>query len=111
MKISLPVPPSVNSLYRNVPGRGRCPTGGYQRWVESAAKRFWGVKVTPFSVPVKIKLTLPFGRGPDCDNCIKAVQDLLVKMRVIEDDNRKHVWGVSSELGDVDECLVEVYPA
>lgn len=85
-------------------------SGAYQRWREAAEARFWGVKVTTFSVPVRVKITLPFGRGPDCDNCIKACQDLLVQMRVIQDDNRKHVWGVSADLGEVDECLIEVFP-
>ena len=111
MRIALPVPPSTNVLYRNVPGRGRCITGEYQRGMEAAKGRFWGVKYDMFDVPVKIKLTLPRGRGPDCDNCLKAPQDLLVKMGVIKDDNRKHVWGVSSELGDVEELIVEVMPA
>lgn len=111
MRIVLPVPPSTNTLYRNVPGRGRVISGDYQRWRKEAEARFWGVKITMFEVPVKIRLTLPFGRGPDCDNCLKAPQDLLVKMGVIKDDNRKHVHGVSAHLGDVEECVVEVVPA
>lgn len=30
--IDLPLPPSVNALYRNVPGRGRVKTALYKRW-------------------------------------------------------------------------------
>lgn len=111
MKITLPVPPSTNCLFRNVPGRGRVISGVYQRWQDAAKKRFWGVKIEMFPVPVAITITVPWGRGPDVDNTAKGVIDMLVKMGVIQDDNRKHVWKVTSQLGDVTECDVEVVPA
>lgn len=110
MKITLPVPPSTNELFRNVPGRGRVITGAYQRWIADAKTRFWGVKYQMFDVPVSITVTLPDKRGPDCDNCLKAPIDLMKKMGVIKDDNRKHVRRVMSQIGDVTECEVEVVP-
>ena len=111
MKIALPVPPSTNELFRNVPGRGRVITGKYQRWIEDAKSRFWGVKYSMFDVPVFIVIVLADGRGPDCDNSLKAPIDLLKKMGVIKDDRRKYVRGVSARLGDVKECEVEVIAA
>lgn len=111
MKIAVPVPPSTNTLFRNVAGRGRVPTGIYQRWRDSAEGRFWGVKYTMFKVPVTITITLPRGRGPDVDNCAKAPIDMLVKMRVIQDDNRNYVHRVTTQLGDVAECEIFVEAA
>lgn len=105
------MPPSTNELFRNVPGRGRTVTGAYQRWVSDAKTYFRGVKYSMFDVPVEITVTMPDGRGPDCDNALKAPIDLLKTMGVIRDDRRKYVRKVTSQLGDVDGCVVEVRPA
>ena len=108
MKLILPMPPSVNSLYRNVPGRGRVPSGLYQRWRKAADDAMWGQKKQRIEGPVIIVITLqPKGRY-DVDNKIKAVLDLLVRYGIIEDDDHHIVKQVTSRIGDVVGCEVEI---
>lgn len=85
----LPLPPSVNNLYLNLPGRGRVKSPKYRAWINEAGWKLLATK------PVKVTgdLTLivrairPDNRRRDLGNLEKAVSDLLVAHRVIDDDS------------------------
>lgn len=91
------LPPSVNSLYANVPGRGRVKSKRYKTWLnavnwsvaEQAPQRIDG------EVEVSIFCKKTTKRREDIDNKIKAVLDLLVSNHLIEDDSK--VVKVSAE--------------
>ena len=84
----LPMPPSVNELYRNVRGRGRVATGIHQRWRHQAAQEISAQRVGQPRIPGPYRLVAEFARcRKDLGNLEKAVSDLLVSMRVIDDDS------------------------
>lgn len=96
----LPSPPSVNALFRNaVPGvdrkAGRVPTEEYARWERQAQQEL--LLQRPKRLEGRVTLAFFFGaRSPlaDCTNYVKAPEDLLVTMGVIEGDNAKVVQGI-----------------
>lgn len=85
----LPIPPSANNLWANVPGRGRVRTDSYRAWLAEAgwAVRLQGIRpMAGYAV-----LTLRAGitrRRRDVDNLLKPTCDLLVHHGIIEDDSR-----------------------
>jgi Holliday junction resolvase RusA-like endonuclease len=105
--VTLPVPPSVNGLYRNVPGRGRVKTKEYSDWFArgylSLRHQIW--EYVPGKVLLCMKVS-PQGPLADLDNRIKAAQDLLVKARVIDDD--RHVVGLTACWGEQRDDLVRI---
>jgi Holliday junction resolvase RusA-like endonuclease len=111
MKLILPMPPSVNGLYRNVPGRGRVISGLYQRWKDAADGAVWTQETTVFKGPVALTITLEDRGRYDCDNKIKAVQDFLVRHGMIDDDDKRIVRRVTAQVGDVKGCEVFVEAA
>ena len=86
----LPFPPSVNGLYRNARGRGRVKTDRYAAWINSAG---WALKAHRNRSPVKGRVVLHImyerkdRRKRDLSNLVKAVEDLLVAHKIIEDDS------------------------
>lgn len=86
--LRLPAPPSANALFSNVPGKGRVKTAAYRSWLNVAG---WDV-VQQRQSPIKGEVALDIlcekrkGRRPDLGNMDKAIEDLLVKHALIEDD-------------------------
>lgn len=88
----IPEPPSVNNLFRNVPGKGRVKTKRYSIWMRAAQ---WDVildgnkpmQIETLTGPVEISIELGKSRG-DIDNRIKGILDLLVYTHVIRDDSQ-----------------------
>lgn len=109
--LTLPTPPSVNNAYANVPGRGRVPSARLRSWRNVAG---WDLKtqhITP--VPGKVQLVIEVerqgNRRTDISNRVKCVEDLLVELKVIEDD--RHVERVIAEWSDtIKGCRVTVAP-
>ena len=89
--LSLPFPPSVNALYRNVSGRGRVKTERYKTWLRAAGNE---LLATPLGqrVPIEGKFILtvlagrPDKRIRDLDNLLKAPLDLLQAHGLIKND-------------------------
>lgn len=85
----VPMPPSVNGLWLNVPGRGRAKTDAYRAWLQEAG---WLIRAQrPRPISGYVALSLRAGIAPrrrDLDNLLKPICDLLVQMGVIEDDSR-----------------------
>jgi len=109
IRYSLPYPPSVNNLFFNT-GRGRSKTDAYKAWQEAAGyaiveqgrKRIHGL------VALSIALVKPDKRKRDLSNVIKAIEDLLVSMSVIDDDSL--VQRISIQWVDAgDPCVVLVH--
>lgn len=87
--LTLPAPPSVNNLYATAES-GRRKTEAVRRW-ESAAG--WEAKIQLIQAPSKtirgkydLSIYLPQFIKGDIDNRVKAVSDLLVRLRITEDD-------------------------
>lgn len=111
MKLTLPMPPSVNHLYANIPGRGRVISGNYQRWKKAAKDQLWLQKWSRVEGPVRLTIALErTGQRYDCSNRVKAVEDFLVQHGIISDDNHKIVQSVLVFVADVKGCEVQVHP-
>ena len=87
--ISLPFPPPLNNLFANVAGKGRVKSDRYRQWANAAGWEIQSVrpKAIPGPVAITILLGKPDRRRRDLDGMAKAVCDLLVDHRVIEDDS------------------------
>ena len=105
-KIYLPVPPSVNALYFNVPKRGRVKTALYKNWINSADALLMTQKPLPrIRGRLSVRITIPAKTRGDASNRIKAAEDFLVSREITGDD--KHNWEVCCKKQGT-ECYVEI---
>lgn len=92
------LPPSVNSMYANIQGRGRVKSAHYKAWANVAG---WDLKnqrasIRRFTTPVYVTIAVAEPkRRCDLDNRIKATLDLLVEHQIIPDDSNDWVRGVN----------------
>lgn len=110
--INLPYPPTVNALFRNVPGKGRVKTKRYLQWSRVASNEIMAQRVA-FPVnkiegPFEVHITLDANRKGDIDNYVKAIIDVIVNMDVVDDD--RHLKRFTVEAGTVDGAQVCVWP-
>lgn len=113
VRISLPMPPSVNHAFVNVSGKGRVRSDAYRKWADHAGWLIKAQRVKPFNVPVRVRIEIKpeNNRAFDLDNRTKAVLDLLVTHGVLHDDSNKWVRGVTIEQVEAGApCTVEVQP-
>lgn len=114
MKIIMPIPPSVNSLYRAF------RQGRSVRTIMSKEGRAWyaaaieAVKIpghAPLSgrLCVSINLFFPSARRCDIDNRTKGALDVLTKARIWEDDSQIDELLVKRTGIDRDNPRAEVY--
>lgn len=103
-------PPSTNSLFGNVAGRGRIRTKRYREWASAAG---WdcngrGSITGPFAISI-ILSRKKRRKNSDLDNHgTKAILDLLVAHKVIDDDSlAEHI---TLEWGDCDGWCAEIRP-
>lgn len=93
--LTVPAPPSVNAMFRNVPGKGRVRTKLYDDWLGHADWRLKAQKPQPVHGAVLVIVGIErSSASADVDNRIKALFDLLVKHQVIDDD--KHIVGFAA---------------
>ena len=104
--IALPLPPSVNAMYRNVPGVGRVKTSDYKAWERKACAALtfasWDMPGRPYNVTLRFNVN----HQSDIDNRVKPVLDLLVKHKVIDGDqwvNALHIYRDRN----IEGCVVE----
>ncbi len=84
----LPIPPSVNELFRNVPGKGRVKTQVYNDWRAHALTSIRMQQLTPIDGHVLIRLNVEMaGNRADLDNRVKAIFDAIVEAKIIRDDS------------------------
>lgn len=109
LTLVVPMPPSVNSLFRNVPGRGRAITSTYRAWIDEAGYQINRQTHAVFDGDVDLTITIgPRKPGADASNFIKAPEDLLVRHGVLKDDS--HVVDVRCRWGDVKGCQIDISP-
>jgi Holliday junction resolvase RusA-like endonuclease len=106
--IVLPLPPSANRLYANIPGKGRIKTRAYKRWRLDAILSIFAQVRADFRVggPVALSFCVPAAMRGDLDNRIKATIDALVGSRRIDDD--KHVCSITILRGGADKGKIHI---
>lgn len=111
LTINLPMPPSVNGAYANVPKIGRVKTAAYKAWLIEAG---WKGKIQlsgrlgiPFLGPVSVSVELNRPRAnADLDNRFKCLADLLTGIGVWKDDRQVHE--IRMRWADVEGCVVTI---
>lgn len=88
IRYDLPYPPTTNHLFVNG-AKGRFKSKAYSDWRELAGYSIMeqGRQRMRGFVSLSIALVKPDKRKRDLSNSIKAIEDLLVAMAVIEDDS------------------------
>lgn len=109
----LPFPPSVNNLFvNNRKTGGRFPSKAYKAWQEEAQHAFAKQTATPIPGPVSV--TYSFGRPDkrkrDLLNLVKAPEDFIVGVGLIDDDSLVE-RAVVQWVDDVIGARVEITPA
>lgn len=108
--VELPLPPSLNNAYVNVPGRGRVKAKGYSAWQHAAIAQI-RVSVPAarrIAGPVSVSILFPAKLRPDLDNLIKPTLDALVASGRIDDDRNVVKVSASKELQGKALALVSV---
>lgn len=91
MKITLPFPPSVNSMFSGGSKQQRFPSAKYKQWVLDCPK------LEPIGLRLcttTYEFFFPDNRKRDLTNYVKAPEDYLVKQGVIIDDSWHNVHKV-----------------
>ncbi len=112
--INLPMPPSVNAMFVNR-GRegmkGRMVSPAYAAWRKRADDALWAqTPIRRFSGEVAVCIALGPTKGlSDIDGRIKAPLDLLVRHKIIEDDNSKYVRMILASWDDaISGCKITI---
>ncbi len=120
----LPLPPSVNNLYVNIPGRGRTKAPSYRLWCNTAGveakiqKLGWDYQVLAAHQGIildqkyRLAIDVPENMRGDVSNRIKAVEDLLVSLQLTPDDRKSHSVTINRVDGvPKGRCLVRILSA
>lgn len=108
--LRLPVPPSVNACWANVPGVGRVKTDKYRKWEKEAAATLWQQKRQFIAGPVSLSLIVSDTVRGDLGNYEKACTDFLVHHNFITDDGPKYVREIRLRWGEIEGCEVTIEP-
>lgn len=116
MIITLPFPPSVNSLYStDWKTKRRFKSKRYAEWLESARACLWAQcmgrpYMEAYHCPCKVSFVFgrPDKRTRDISNLIKACEDFLVINKVLRDDSDIHE--IHAMWGDVAGVRIEIKP-
>jgi len=95
LTFDLPMPPSVNGMYRNVTGKGRVKTKEAKAWAHEAQwmliaqrNRSSQHRCIVGPVAVTVEAYRPGNKRRDLDNILKALLDLLTASKTIKDDSQ-----------------------
>jgi len=88
VRYELPFPPSMNNLFASA-GKKRVRTERYKAWAKEAGQFILhqGRRRVHGHVSLSVALVRPDRRTRDLSNTLKAIEDLLVDMLVIDDDS------------------------
>lgn len=106
--LTLPIPPSVNNLFVNIPGRGRVPSQRYKQWRQDAAATLWNQPRKFMGGHVKVTLEMSEKARPDSDNFWKALFDFLVDHNFIAGDSKRFVREHHFYWVDMEQCRVTI---
>jgi len=109
IEIHIPLPPSANTMWRNVKGRTLL-SKKYREWRTEAASQivfYQAPRKILGPVSIFIKARRP-RRNADIDNRIKPILDLLEEVGVIENDNQVEFLCIRWD--DVNGAVVHVKP-
>ena len=96
MKLILPIPPSVNEMYRHH-GHITYKTKIAKDWIKECLKL---IKVRkPYKGSVDLSVNFYFKRDRDIDNSLKALLDLLQEASVIENDSQVFSMVITKDFG------------
>lgn len=84
--IDLPLPPSVNHLFANAGKKGRVITPRYKAWRDEAGWSLLRQRPGSVSGRYSLEVYIQADAKADLGNLEKALSDLLVSHRVVEDD-------------------------
>lgn len=110
--VRVPVPPSANALFVTFRDRGgirRARTSEYKAWATAAGFMVKAQRPHRVLGKINVRILVPRNARRDLSNHVKAVEDLLVGLQLIDDD--RHVQSLDVQWHDDGECLVEVRPA
>ena len=92
MLLTLPMPPSVNAIWRSGRAGKRLRvyrSDKYKSWRSSAGSELKAQRPVPIAGWVRVTISLGLTkRRSDADNRIKVLLDSLVEHRLIEDDSK-----------------------
>ena len=99
--VEISMPPSANTLFRNVRGKGRVRSAAYVKWARAAVMTIFDQvpSANRISGRVDVEIFLPEKCRMDCDNAIKPLLDALVTSTRIDDDRnvvRVSAWKMRS---------------
>ena len=106
----LSVPPSVNQIFVNVPGKGRVKSAVYRKWIKSELVALMSQRAKPVVGRASVSILLPRSTPGDIDNRLKGTLDLLVRAEILPDDSGKYVGALSVTFADVPLMHVTVEP-
>ena len=102
------VPPPVNRLFANVPGKGRVKTREYREWIKTAGWEVAAQRPGYISGPVKVDIILPLNDRADVDSRIKASLDLAVRLNIIDDDAARVIHGLNLSYDNTPKMRVRI---
>lgn len=118
IRVQLPLPTSVNSMYatRRGSGRGKIISRDYSLWRKEAEAAYLQQKIAktvgdPIKGHFSVDIVFDQDRrrhNSDVDSRIKASLDFLQRMELIENDCLCD--SVSATWGPVPGCLIRAYP-
>ncbi len=101
LEIDLPMVPSVNASFCNVPGKGRVKTAQYRAWQRGALAEIQAqARGVTFRGTFRLSVTASdrdLVRDRDADNIAKAIADTLTKAGIIPADDYRHMRAISIE--------------
>lgn len=110
LTLKLPIPPSTNHLYANVPGRGRVKTKAYRAWIAEARLQNLRARKPPMlDGTIEVNIFVPVNRRRDIDNYGKPLLDFLQHMGVIKNDNRIDFLSIARDPSIKDHVMVHVF--
>jgi len=87
MKYTLPMPPSVNAMYRRNPkGYGMYKTPEAKMWIAECLRHIR--RKNPLKGKIDVSVEFYFQREADIDNRLKPLLDLLQEANVVENDKQ-----------------------
>lgn len=111
----LPLPPSSNNAYFNLPRGGRAPTSECKAFKEAAAWELKAQKAKPFEGRAIVHIDVSEREctaASDISNREKLVTDALVDNGVLQNDSMKFVKGVNTHWDpEITGCRVRIEKA